>query len=140
MSCYLKMNMRLIYKFEQALLDNYDSSITRNRSFIELAKRQTTIYAKFSNLSPGFWGINENQIDKLKSKNNNWIIVLLLRNLDTDRNPIQGYYLNPQETNKLINDPNTSRSSSDFKIHEPELQRHNIKFFGSISQFLDFLG
>ena len=88
---------------------------------------------KESNLQDGFWGLNENQITKLKSLNKRWGVVLLIREFN------KGYYFNPDEVEALINDPRTSFqvSVSDFKIHEQQIEKN--KYFKSISEFIELV-
>ena len=62
--------MNIVEKFKESLSSEYDFKVTKTRNFLKLVKEDFdtyTIYVKESNLQDGFWGLNENQITKLKS-------------------------------------------------------------------------
>ena len=126
--------MNTVEKLKESLSSQYDFKVTKTRNFLKLVKEDFdtyTLYVKESNLNDGFWGLNENQIINLKSKNKRWGVVLLIREFD------KGYYFNPDEVEALINDPSTSYSVSDFKIHEQQIEKN--KYFKSISEFIELV-
>ena len=128
--------MNIVEKFKESLSSEYDFKVTKTRNFLKLVKEDFdtyTLYVKESNLQDGFWGLNENQITKLKSLNKRWGVVLLIREFN------KGYYFNPDEVEALINDPRTSFqvSVSDFKIHEQQIEKN--KYFKSISEFIELV-
>ncbi len=126
--------MNIVEKFKESLSSEYDFKVTKTRNFLKLVKEDFdtyTIYVKESNLQDGFWGLNENQITKLKSQNKRWGVVLLIREFD------KGYYFNPDEVEALLNDPRTLYSVSDFKIHEQRIEKN--RYFKSISEFIENL-
>ena len=126
--------MNTVVKLKELLTSEYDFKVTKTRNFLKLVKEDFdtyTIYVKESNLNDGFWGLNENQIENLKSQNKRWGVVLLIREFD------KGYYFNPDEVESLLNDPRTSYSVSDFKIHEHQIEKN--KYFKSISEFIELV-
>ena len=126
--------MNTVVKLKESLTSEYDFKVTKTRNFLKLVKEDFdtyTIYVKESNLNDGFWGLNENQIINLKSQNKRWGVVLLIREFD------KGYYFNPDEVEALLNDPRTSYAVSDYKIHEPQIEKN--KYFKSISEFIELI-
>ena len=126
--------MHTLEKLKESLSSEYDFKVSKTRNFLKLVKEDFdtyTIYVKESNLQVGFWGLNENQITNLKSLNKRWGVVLLIREFD------KGYYFNPDEVEALLNDPRTSYSVSDFKIHEQRIEKN--RYFKSISEFIENL-
>ena len=126
--------MNTVEKLKESLSSGYDFRVTKTRNFLKLVKEDFdtyTIYVKESNLNDGFWGLNENQIINLKSQNKRWGVVLLIREFD------KGYYFNPDEVEALLNDPRTSYAVSDYKIHEPQIEKN--KYFKSISEFIELI-
>ena len=126
--------MNTVEKLKESLSSEYDFRVTKTRNFLKLVKEDFdtyTIYVKESNLNDGFWGLNENQIINLKSQNKRWGVVLLIREFD------KGYYFNIDEVDALLNDPRTSYSVSDYKIHEPQIEKN--KYFKSISEFIELI-
>ena len=126
--------MNTVEKLKESLSSEYDFRVTKTRNFLKLVKEDFdtyTIYVKESNLHDGFWGLNENQIINLKSQNKRWGVVLLIREFD------KGYYFNIDEVDALLNDPRTSYSVSDFKIHEQQIEKN--KYFKSISEFIELV-
>ena len=62
--------MNTVEKLKESLSSEYDFKVSKTRNFLKLVKEDFdtyTIYVKESNLQVGFWGLNENQITKLKS-------------------------------------------------------------------------
>ena len=62
--------MHTLEKLKESLSSEYDFKVTKTRNFLKLVKEDFdtyTLYVKESNLQDGFWGLNENQITKLKS-------------------------------------------------------------------------
>ena len=126
--------MNTVVKLKESLTSEYDFKVTKTRNFLKLVKEDFdtyTIYVKESNLNDGFWGLNENQIINLKSQNKRWGVVLLIREFDKE------YYFNIDEVDALLNDPRTSYSVSDYKIHELQIEKN--KYFKSISEFIELI-
>ena len=126
--------MNTVEKLKESLSSEYDFKVTKTRNFLKLVKEDFdtyTLYVKESNLNDGFWGLNENQIINLKSQNKRWGVVLLIREFD------KGYYFNIDEVDALLNDPRTSYSVSDYKIHERQIEKN--KYFKSISEFIKLI-
>ena len=62
--------MHTLEKLKESLSSEYDFKVSKTRNFLKLVKEDFdtyTIFVKESNLQVGFWGLNENQITKLKS-------------------------------------------------------------------------
>ncbi len=116
-----KMKIKLIDKFEQALKFDYGLGVNRKRNFFHISKefhKPITLYVKESVLDSGFWGLNENQLNILRSNEDQWAVVLLARSQHF------GFFLKLEDINAICDDPATSFSVNDYKIHEPQLSRN----------------
>jgi hypothetical protein len=71
---------------------------------------QKLIYVKDKTDAPGFWGLNQNQLDSLSKSGVPWCVVLLVGSGEA------GYILNP--TQVTASKSAWSHSGSDYKVHE----------------------
>jgi len=83
---------------------------TSNLVQIEGTATRRLLYVKDRSEDPGFWGLNENQLSKLRSSGLEWFVILLVGPSES------GYLLTTVEVEKGAG--SWSRSGSDFKVHE----------------------
>jgi len=89
---------------------------TANLLEIATSPRRTVLYVKDRSEPPGFWGLNESQLNALRQSNIDWHVVLLVGSGEN------GYVLSSEQVEKAIQSRKWSRSDTDWKIHEgPEL-------------------
>jgi hypothetical protein len=86
------------------------SKNTSNLVQIEGAAVRRLLYVKDRSEDPGFWGLNENQLSKLRSSGLEWFVILLVGPSES------GYLLTTAEVEKGAS--SWSQSGSDFKVHE----------------------
>jgi hypothetical protein len=96
------------------------SKDTGNLVLVESGATTRLLYVKDKSREPGFWGLNENQIEKLRASGSEWFAILLVGRSET------GYLLTSAEVEKGTH--SWSHSGSDFKVHEgPEISM-GLKF------------
>ena len=83
---------------------------TSNLVQVEGTATKRLLYVKDRSEDPGFWGLNENQLNKLRSSGLEWFVILLVGQSET------GYLLTAAEVERGTG--SWSRGGSDFKVHE----------------------
>jgi hypothetical protein len=74
--------------------------------------RSTVLYVKDRSEPPGFWGLNESQLDSLRQSRSDWYVILLVGSAE------QGYLLTSEQVERAISTRKWSFSTTDWKIHE----------------------
>lgn len=98
---------------------------TSNLVQIEGSATSRLLYVKDRSEDPGFWGLNENQLGKLRSSGSEWFAILLVGPSEA------GYLLTSTDVERGV--LSWSRSGSDFKVHEGREISHGFQF-GSFSE------
>jgi len=104
-------------------------------NLLELRSSETDVvfYVKDKSDSPGFWGLNENQLYSLESSGIPWSVILLVGSDE------HGYLIGADQVIRSIEDNLWSRSESDFKIHEGNQEIPIAHRFESFSQLFSKL-
>jgi len=83
---------------------------TQNVVVMEAGPASRLVYITNKSDDPGFWSLNENQLNGLRSSGKEWFAVLLVGRLET------GYVLTSLQVEKGTH--SWSQNRSDFKVHE----------------------
>ena len=97
------------------ILSQWPGATRRSNHLLEIniKEKSTVLYVKESNISPGFWGLTKNQLDRLDKTRVCWFAVLLLRSNNS------GYVLSSSEVNERIKDKTFKLASDgDYKVNE----------------------
>jgi len=129
--------MSAVDEFRKSLPNNYDGdnfnivqwsgTPRRSNNLLEInsKKKSSILYIKASNISPGFWGLTKNQIDRLNNSQIPWFVVLLLKRKDS------GYVLSSKLVNAKIQDGTFELSKDgDHKVNEISDLNSDMAFRG----------
>lgn len=99
---------------------------------LSTSPKTTVLYVKeFNPAGPGFWGLTQNQVNRLVKADVRWFAVLLLRSCAA------GYVLTAAEVDGLIGDGSFELSGDgDYKVNET-LDLNTAQAFHSFSELLD---
>ena len=97
---------------------------TANLVEIDTAPRRTVLYVKDRSEPPGFWGLNESQLDALRQSRSAWYVVLLVGSGE------KGFLLSSDQVEKAIRTKKWTRSGTDWKVHEGAEITGSLKFNG----------